>query len=207
MHMSDEWEEEEIMKSKKLWKSFEKQECTWVMSEKRKRRQEALIRLFTLLAWPPSSYFHIFQALFLWKQSHIFWHVASCPSWWICCLYPLWHLFLKIRWPNLNQRVSDKRNLNHIHMFNAKSLMTFLADHVTNSGQLSSRITNPVKCDGATDARILMDPSPAWCQFHIPRSWTSISSCKKAHFAGFWSYVKGDRRFHLWQMLTKHIMG
>ena len=60
------------MKSKKLWKSFEKQECTWVMSEKRKRRQEALIRLLTLLAWPPSSYFHIFQALFLWKQSHIF---------------------------------------------------------------------------------------------------------------------------------------
>ena len=125
MHMSDEWEEEEIMKSKKLWKSFEKQECTWVMSEKRKRRQEALIRLFTLLAWPPSSYFHIFQALFLWKQSHVFLRVASCPSWWICCLYPLWHLFLKIRWPNLNQRVSDKRNLNHIHMFNAKSLMTF----------------------------------------------------------------------------------
>ena len=64
-----------------------------------------------------------------------------------------------------------------------------LADHVTNSGQLSSRITNPVKCDGATDARILMDPSPAWCQFHIPRSWTLISSCKKSHFAGFSSCV------------------
>ena len=108
----------------------------------------------------------------------------------ICCLYPLWYLFLKIRWPNLNQRVSDIRNLNHIHKFNAKSLMTFfLADHVTNSGQMSSRITNPVKCDGATDARILMDPSPAWCQFHIPGSWTSISSYKKALFAGLWSCV------------------
>ena len=114
----------------KLWKakSYEKglkSKNARVMSETRKRRQEALNRLFTLLAWPPSSYFHIFQALFPWKQSHIFWHVASCPSWWICYLYPLWHLFLKIRWPNLNQRVSDKRNLNHIHMFNAKSLMTF----------------------------------------------------------------------------------
>ena len=83
----------------------------------------------------------------------------------------------------------------------------FLADHVTNSGQLSSRITNPVKCDGATDARILMDPSPAWCQFHIPRSWTSISSCKKAHFAGFWScvcwwpsisFVANDNKAYYW---------
>ena len=188
--MSDEWEEEEIMKSKKLWKSFEKQECTWVMSEKRKRRQEALIRLFTLLAWPPSSYFHIFQALFLWKQSHIF---LTCRfASFVMDMLPLSFVtsFFEDQVAQFESTsFRQTKSKSHPCVPCKESDDFFLADHVTNSGQLSSRITNPVKCDGATDARILMDPSPAWCQFHIPRSWTSISSCKKAHFAGFSSCV------------------
>ena len=206
--MSDGWEEEEIMKSKKLWKSFEKQECTWVMSEKRKRRQEALIRLLTLLAWPPSSYFHIFQALFLWKQSHIFWHVASCPSWWICCLYPLWHLFLKIRWPNLNQRVSDKRNLNHIHMFNAKSLMTFFWQTMSPI-QANCRLESPTLSN--VTARQMQE---SWW-IHHQRDASFIFREVEHQFHRVRKLIlqvshpasAGDRQFHLWQMLTKHIMG
>ena len=159
------------------------------MNEKRKRRQEVLIRLFTLLSWPPSSYFHIFQALSS-EGNLTFFDVSLrvLRDWYD----PLWHLFFEdqvAQFESTSFRQTKSKSNPCVQCKESDDF--FLADYVTNSGQLSSRITNPVKCDGATDARILMDPSPAWCRFHIPGSRTSISPCKVSldHFAGLWSCV------------------